>query len=65
MMQRLAKGSLHSFGWCKDLVMDSFHTPFETQIEKERSALSVCAAHPDGREGLKAFVEKRKPEFGG
>jgi len=25
--------------------------------------LSICGEHPDGREGLKAFAEKRKPVF--
>jgi enoyl-CoA hydratase/carnithine racemase len=25
--------------------------------------LNMCAAHPDGQEGLKAFSEKRKPKF--
>jgi enoyl-CoA hydratase/carnithine racemase len=59
----LTKGSLHSFGWCKQLLIDSFHTSFESHIERERQGLSSCAAHPDGQEGLKAFSEKRKPKF--
>jgi 2-(1,2-epoxy-1,2-dihydrophenyl)acetyl-CoA isomerase len=63
MARELAKGSLHSFGWCKQLLIDSLDTPFETHIERERQGLSSCAAHPDGQEGLKAFSEKRKPNF--
>jgi len=63
MARELAEGSLHSFGWCKQLLMDSFHTPFESHIERERQGLSSCAAHPDGQEGLKAFSERRKPKF--
>jgi 2-(1,2-epoxy-1,2-dihydrophenyl)acetyl-CoA isomerase len=63
MGHELTKGSLHSFGWCKQLLTDSFHTAFEAQIERERLGLSSCAAHPDGQEGLKAFKEKRKPIF--
>jgi 2-(1,2-epoxy-1,2-dihydrophenyl)acetyl-CoA isomerase len=63
MARELAKGSLHSFGWCKQLLTDSFHTAFEAHIERERLGLSSCGAHPDGREGLKAFTEKRKPIF--
>jgi 2-(1,2-epoxy-1,2-dihydrophenyl)acetyl-CoA isomerase len=59
----LARGSLHSFGRCKELITNSFHTAFEAQLELERSALSCCADHPDGKEGLKAFMEKRKPAF--
>jgi len=63
MARQLANGSLHSFGWCKELLTDSFNTAFESQIERERIGLSHCAAHPDGREGLKAFAQKRKPVF--
>jgi 2-(1,2-epoxy-1,2-dihydrophenyl)acetyl-CoA isomerase len=63
MARELANGSLHSFGMCKQLLIDSFHTPFESHIERERLGLSSCAAHPDGQEGLKAFSEKRKPIF--
>jgi 2-(1,2-epoxy-1,2-dihydrophenyl)acetyl-CoA isomerase len=63
MARELAGISLHSFGWCKELMTDSFDTDFETQIERERRALSLCAAHPDGQEGLTAFADKRKPIF--
>jgi len=65
MARELVKGSVNSFGWCKELLNDSFDTSFETQIERERFALGNCAAHPDGIEGLNAFAEKRKPDFGG
>lgn len=40
------------------------YNAFETQIEKERAALEACADHPDGLEGLAAFSEKRKPQYG-
>jgi len=63
MTHELVKISLHSFGWCKVLLTDSFNTPFETHIERERLGLSTCAAHRDGQEALKAFTEKRKPVF--
>lgn len=59
--ETLAQRSAHAFGAAKQLLTDSFDTSFETQLERERQALSACAAHPDGREGLKAFAEKRKP----
>jgi 2-(1,2-epoxy-1,2-dihydrophenyl)acetyl-CoA isomerase len=63
MAQELAKNSLHSFGWSKKLLTDSFNSSFETHIERERRGLSLCAAHPEGKEGLIAFAEKRKPNF--
>ncbi|MCL4426704.1 MAG: enoyl-CoA hydratase-related protein [Firmicutes bacterium] len=63
MAGELASRSLNSFGWSKQLLTDSFNTAFETHLERERTGLSGCAAHPDGQEGLAAFVEKRKPVF--
>lgn len=63
MARELAKGSINSFGWSKQLLTDSFNTPFEAHLERERAGLASCAAHPDGKEGLRAFIEKRKPVF--
>jgi len=54
---------LSSFAACKKLITDSFNTSFETQLEKERETLSWCADHPNGREGVEAFLEKRKPVY--
>ncbi len=59
----LSKGSLHSFGWSKRLINNSFDTPLETQLEQERLGIETCANHPEGQEGIKAFQEKRKPSF--
>jgi 2-(1,2-epoxy-1,2-dihydrophenyl)acetyl-CoA isomerase len=64
MAEELAQKSLNAFGAAKQLLTDSFDTSFETQIERERKALSACAEHPEGQEGLKAFAEKRKPRYG-
>jgi 2-(1,2-epoxy-1,2-dihydrophenyl)acetyl-CoA isomerase len=59
----LAHRSVHAFGVCKALLTDSYDTSLETQLERERAALSRCAAHAEGTEGLAAFVAKRKPRF--
>ncbi len=64
MAQRLTKISMHAFGWSKKLFNNSYSSTLETHLEQERSGLSNCAAHADGREGLAAFSEKRKPVFG-
>lgn len=63
MARDLADRSLNSFGWSKQLVTDSFNTSFETHLEREREGIRNCAGHADGQEGIRAFVEKRKPVF--
>ncbi len=59
----LSKGAISSFAASKSLFTDSFNTSFETQLERERTSLSACADHPNGKEGISAFLEKRKPRF--
>ena len=63
MLEELAKSSLHSFAWSKRLLTESLNNPLETQLELERQGIRDCARHPNGQEGLKAFLEKRKPVF--
>lgn len=63
MLNRLFQKSTYSFGWSKKLLTDSFNNSLESHLELEREGLSDCANHPDGQEGLKAFIEKRKPIF--
>ena len=52
-----------SFLAAKALMTDSFQTSFETQLEKERQFLAWCADHANGKEGISAFLEKRKPRY--
>ena len=63
MIRELQERSLSSFAASKKLLTDSFHTPFEAQLENERNLLSWAADQPNGREGINAFLEKRKPLF--
>jgi len=63
MARELAERSMHSFGLVKQLLTDSFTTPFEVQLERERIGVSTCGGHPDGLEGMMAFAFKRKPSF--
>jgi len=39
------------------------HTSLEAQLQNERVGISRCVAHGDGEEGIRAFLEKRKPVF--
>jgi 2-(1,2-epoxy-1,2-dihydrophenyl)acetyl-CoA isomerase len=63
LLRRISEISLHSFGRSKMLINNSFHATLESQLEMERLGLRDCADHPDGKEGMLAFLEKRKPNF--
>lgn len=63
MLGELQKRALSSFAASKKLLADSFDSALEAQLEKERNLLFQCANHPNGREGISAFLEKRKPSF--
>ena len=64
MLSTILHGALHSFAWSKKLMTSSLDNSLETQLELERQGISDCAAHPNGQEGIRAFIEKRKPIFG-
>jgi 2-(1,2-epoxy-1,2-dihydrophenyl)acetyl-CoA isomerase len=59
----LADSARLSTAYVKKLLLASAGNDLETQMELEGQLVSQCAASPDGREGIQAFVEKRKPEF--
>jgi len=63
LVERINNGPLSSSAISKRLFNESFNPPLETQLENERAALSWCADHPNGHEGIAAFVEKRRPLF--
>jgi enoyl-CoA hydratase len=49
----------------KEAVNRAFEAPLEMGLDHERRLLYLAFASEDAREGLRAFVEKRKPEFRG
>lgn len=62
---RLQAGPRHAYGEIKRLVQASFDTRLESQLQSEAEAFARCSATQDFAEGVRAFLEKRKPEFEG
>jgi 2-(1,2-epoxy-1,2-dihydrophenyl)acetyl-CoA isomerase len=62
--QRLAAGPTRAFAEAKRLVNQPLD-PLEAQMEQELQAFSRCSRGHDLKEGVSAFVEKRKPVFSG
>lgn len=63
--RRLAAGPTHVYGNTKRLLYRSLENEFESQLQLEAELFADCAARADFREGVTAFVEKRKARFSG
>ncbi len=62
---QLAAGPTAAFGVTKRLLLDGAAESLETQLERESRGIAAMLGHRDGQEGVKAFLAKRKPSFGG
>jgi 2-(1,2-epoxy-1,2-dihydrophenyl)acetyl-CoA isomerase len=60
---KLASGPQMAHGKIKELLLGSYSNTLETQLEIESRCIAKCVSSPEGREGLLAFSEKRKPDF--
>ena len=63
--ERLAAGPTRAFGTAKRLLLDGFAQSLDTQMEYESRGIADCLSSADGREGVRAFLDKRKPAFKG
>ena len=61
----LSKGATKAYGAVKTLLADTFSSSLESHLEQEARLLNIRAQGHDGKEGVKAFIEKRKPDFKG
>ncbi len=62
---KLAKGATWAFGAAKGLLHRGMHESLETQMEMETRAIADAVRTVDGRAGIGAFLEKRRPSFQG
>ena len=61
----LASGATMAVGIAKRLLNQSYESDFETILQAENSNQVLLRKAEDHREGVRAFFEKRKPEFKG
>lgn len=57
------KGPRAVYGRTKALLNGSLDASLESQLQREAEAFAQSASEPDFAEGIRAFVEKRKPQW--
>ena len=62
---RLATGPTEAYGRTKALIQATIGDRFEAQLRREAESFAACAATEDFVEGVRAFLEKRRPSFSG
>ncbi len=60
-----ADGPTRAYGAVKRLLQDSMTNGLETQMERETRTIAELSGSADAREGIAAFVAKRRPVFTG
>ncbi len=63
--KRLTEGPTQAYARAKKLINQSFQTPIQQHLDDEIALFAECARTDDFKEGVTAFVEKRKPRFQG
>ena len=62
--QKIATMSRPAAMMVKDVVNRAYETTLSEGVRYERRMFQACFGMPDQREGMAAFIEKRKPKFG-
>ena len=62
---QLANGPSWALGQAKRIIYSGYDMPLEQAAELEGVTITTAMGRRDGREGIAAFVEKRRPKFDG
>ena len=62
---KLASGAVRSMGRMRSLLLSAFDNSFETHLELEARGIAAAVAGPEGKEGIAAFLGKRRANFAG
>src|SRR5215468_1628214 len=62
---RLANGPTHAYGRTKALLETSVGQLLDAQLKRETESFAACAATEEFAEGVRAFLDKRLPNFSG
>ena len=62
---KLASRPTVGLGLTKRLLNESYHNTLEDQLKREGDEQIAAASSKDYKEGVQAFLEKRKPTFTG
>ncbi|MHA2009462.1 MAG: enoyl-CoA hydratase/isomerase family protein [Promethearchaeota archaeon] len=63
--KNITQGAPIAFSFTKSLLKETYSNDLETHLDKEADSIVKAAGMNDFQEGLKAFFEKRDPEFKG
>jgi 2-(1,2-epoxy-1,2-dihydrophenyl)acetyl-CoA isomerase len=63
--ERLAQGPTLAYGFAKSAVYRGAELSFESVLDLEARNQQIAGRSHDAKEGVKAFLERRKPEFRG
>ncbi len=63
--EQLAGSATCALSGLRTLLLESFDSGLEEQLEREKDSMIMAGARRDGREGVAAFFARRKPIFEG
>jgi 2-(1,2-epoxy-1,2-dihydrophenyl)acetyl-CoA isomerase len=63
MAESLSRSATRALGAARSLLLESFQSSYETQVEREARAIAAAGRDPESAEGIAAFLAKRPPNF--